>query len=64
MAVEKKVKALQERVGHLMIDIMHYIMPENDEGSDEAVVKAVKCIEEDIKGLLWCDPWIVVRDGC
>ena len=43
-----------------MIDIMHYIMPESDEGSDEAVVKAVKCIEEDIKGLLWCDPRIVV----
>ena len=48
-----------------MIDIMHYIMPVNEEDSDEAVVGAVKGIEEDIKELLRCGPCrIVVRDGC
>jgi hypothetical protein len=64
LTVEQKVKELQERVGHLMIDIMYHVMPENEEGSDEAVVKAVKGIEDDIKRLLRCGLRIAVRDGC
>jgi hypothetical protein len=64
LAFEEKLKELQERVGHLMIDIMHHITPENEEGSDEALVKAVKGVEEDIKRLLRCGTRIVVRDGC
>lgn len=47
-----------------MIDIMHYIVPENEEGGDEGFVKAVKGIEDDIKGLLRFGLWIAVRDGC
>ena len=46
-----------------MIDIMHYIMPENEEGSDEGLVKAVKGIEEDIKGLLRFGRRIAARHG-
>jgi hypothetical protein len=55
-AVEQKVKDLQERVSHLMIDILRYVTPKNEEGNNEAVVKVVKGIEEDIKQLLWCAP--------
>jgi hypothetical protein len=54
--VEQKVKDLQERVSHLMIDILRYVTPKNEEGNNEAVVKVVKGIEEDIKQLLWCAP--------
>ena len=57
------MKELQERVGDFMIDIMHYITPENEEGSDEGLVKAVKGIEEDIKGLLRFGRRIAARDG-
>ena len=46
-----------------MIDIMHYIIPEDDEDNDEGLVKAVKGIEEDIKGLLRFGLSIAVRDG-
>lgn len=53
-AVGQKVKELQERVGHLMVVILHHVMPKNEEGSEGAVVKAVKGIEEDIKELLRC----------
>jgi len=64
LAVDQKVKELQERVGHLMVDILHHVTPKNEEGSEEAVVKAVKGIEEDIKRLLKCGLRIVVQDGC
>jgi hypothetical protein len=53
-AVEQKVKDLQERVSHLMIDILRHVTPKSEEGNNEAVVKVMKGIEEDIKQLLWC----------
>jgi len=49
-------KDLQERVSHLMIDILRHVTPKSEEGNDEAVVKVVKGIEEDIKQLLRCAP--------
>jgi len=55
-AVEQKVKDLQERVSHLMIDILRHVTPKSEDGNDEAVVKVVKGIEEDIKQLLRCAP--------
>jgi flagellar biosynthesis/type III secretory pathway protein FliH len=55
-AVEQKVKDLQERVSHLMIDILRHVMPKSEEGNNEAVVNVVKGIEEDIKQLLRCAP--------
>jgi hypothetical protein len=55
-AVEQKVKDLQERVSHLMIDILRHVTPKSEEGNNEAVVKVVKGIEEDIKQLLRCAP--------
>jgi hypothetical protein len=55
-AVEQKVKDLQERVSHLMIDILRHVTPKSEESNNEAVVKVVKGIEEDIKQLLRCVP--------
>ena len=56
-AVEQKVKDLQERVSsHLMINILHHVIPKSEEGNNDAVVKIVKGIEEDIKQLLRCAP--------
>ena len=55
-AIEQKVKDLQERVSHLMIDILHHVTPKSEEGDDEAVVKVVGGIKEDIKQLLQCVP--------
>ena len=55
-AVEQKVKDLRERVSRLMIDILRHVTPKNEEGNNEAVVKVVKGIEEDIKQLLWWAP--------
>ena len=52
--MEQKVKELQVRVGNLMIVIVDHVMPKDEEGSTEAVVKTVKGIEEDIKELLRC----------
>ena len=60
--VEQKVKDLQERVSHLMIDILRHVTPKSEEGNEEAVVKVAKGIEEDIKLLLRCDLQIVVRE--
>ena len=54
MAIEQRVKELQERVGHLMIIIVHRVTPKNEEGSEETIVKTVKGIEEDIKTLVRC----------
>jgi len=54
LAVEQKLKELQERVGHLMMAILHHVTPKDQEcGEDaEAVVKTVKGIEADIKELV------------
>ena len=53
-AVEKKVKDLQDRVCHLMVVIVDNVTSKNENGSDdsEAIVKAAKGIERDIKDLL------------
>ena len=51
-AVEQKVKELQDRVCHLMVVIIDNVTSENEEGSDEVIVKAAKGIERDIKDLL------------
>jgi diadenosine tetraphosphate (Ap4A) HIT family hydrolase len=64
LAVEQKVKELQERVGHLMIVILHHVTPKSEEDGEEAVERAVKRIEEDIKELLRCGLRIVVRNAC
>ena len=60
MAVEQKVKELQERVGHLMIVILHHVTPKNEDGSEETVVATIKGIEEDIKALIRYNLGIVV----
>jgi len=60
-AVEQKVKDLQERVTHLMIGILRHVTPKSEKGN-EAVVKVVKGIEEDIKQLLWCAPTNVLQE--
>jgi hypothetical protein len=63
-AVEQKVKDLQERVSHLMIDIVRHVTPKSEEGNDEAVVKVVKGIEEDIKQLLrWAPTNCALRNS-
>jgi len=54
-AVEQEVKDLQERVSHLMIDVLRHVTPKSEE-SNEAAVKVVRGIEEDIKQLLWWAP--------
>ena len=51
-AVEQKVKELQDRVSHLMVVIIDNVTSNNEEGSDEVIVKAAKGIERDIKDLL------------
>ena len=55
-AVEQQVKDLQERVSHLMINILCYVTPKTEEGINDAVVKVAKGIKEDIKQLLRCAP--------
>jgi hypothetical protein len=47
-----------------MIDILHHVIPENEESGGGRVVKAVKGLEEDIKRLLRYGLRIAVRDGC
>jgi len=39
-----------------MINILRHVTPKGEDGNDEAVVKVVKGIEEDIKQLLRCAP--------
>ena len=53
-AVEQKVKALQDRVCHLMVVIVDNVTSKNEEGSDEVIVNAAKAIERDVKDLLRC----------
>jgi 2-iminoacetate synthase ThiH len=55
LAVEQKVKELQERVGHLMIVILHQVTPKHEDGSEGTVVTTMKGIEEDIKALVRYD---------
>lgn len=62
-AVEHKVKELQDRVGHLMIVIVDHVTPKNEGGGKEAVVKAAKGIEADIKELIRCGLRVAFRDG-
>ena len=50
--VGKKVKELQDRVCHLMVVIVDTVTSNNENGSDEVIVKAAKGIERDIKDLL------------
>ncbi|PPQ85095.1 hypothetical protein CVT26_005523, partial [Gymnopilus dilepis] len=50
-AVERKVKEIQDRVGHLMIVVVENVTKAEEETEEEADVKA-KVIETDIAGLL------------
>ena len=50
--VGKKVKELKDRVYHLSMVIVETFTPNNENGSDEVIVKAAKGIERDIKDLL------------
>ena len=54
--VGQKVKELQDRVCHLMMVIVDIVTSKNENGTgdttDEAIVKAAKGIERDIKDLL------------
>ena len=50
--VGKKVKVLKDRVHHLSVIIVETFTPNNENGSDEVIVKAAKGIERDIKDLL------------
>jgi predicted transcriptional regulator len=61
--VEQKVKELQVRVGNLMIVIVDHVTLKDEEGSQEAVVKIAKGIEQDVKELLRCGLRMVVPYG-
>ena len=50
--VGKKVKELKDRVYYLSVVIVETFTPNNENGSDEVIVKAAKGIERDIKDLL------------
>ena len=50
--VGKKVKELRDRVYQLSVVIVETFTPNNENGSDEVIVKAAKGIERDIKDLL------------
>ena len=50
--VGRKVKELKDRVYHLTVVIVETFTPNNENGSDEVIVKAAKGIERDIKNLL------------
>jgi len=54
LAVEQGVEELQERVGHLMIAIVHHVTPTDGDSFEEDVGKAVKDMEQDIKDILRC----------
>ena len=49
--VGKKVKELKDRVYHLSTVIVETFTPNNENGSDEVIVKAAKGIERDIEDL-------------
>ena len=50
--VGKKVKELKDRVYHLSKVIVKTFTPNDENGSDEVIVKAAKDIERDINDLL------------
>ena len=50
--VGKKVKELKDRIYHLSVVIIETFTPNNENGSDEVIVKAAKGIGRDIKDLL------------
>ena len=50
--VNKKVKELKDRVYYLSEVIVKTFTPNNQNGSDEVIVKAAEGIEQDIKDLL------------
>ena len=50
--VGKKVKDLKDRLYHLSVVIVETFTPNDENGSDEVIVKAAKGIKRDIKDLL------------
>ena len=50
--VNEKVKELKNRVYHLSKVIAETFTPNDENGSEEVIVKAAKGIEQDIKDLL------------
>ena len=50
--VGKMVKELKDRVHHLSMVILETFTPNNENGSEEVIVKAAKGIERDIRDLL------------
>ena len=50
--VGKRVKELKDRVYHLSKVIADTFTPNDENGSEEVIVKAAKGIEQDIKDLL------------
>jgi hypothetical protein len=61
--VQRKVKELQEKIGHLMIVIVDNVTVKYEEGSD-VVVKAVEGIEKDIEDLLRCASYTLIIVNC
>ena len=51
-AVGEKVKELKDRVHNLSMVIVNTFKPNNENGSDEVIVKAANGIKRDIKNLL------------
>ena len=50
--VNKKVKELKDRVYHLSVVIVETFTPNNENGSNDVIMKVAKGIERDIKDLL------------
>ena len=50
--VNEKVKELKDRVYYLSVVIVETFTPNNENGSEEVIVKAANGIEQDIKDLL------------
>ena len=50
--VGKKVQELKDRVHHLSVVIVETFKPNNENGSDDVIMKAAKGIEQDITELL------------
>ena len=50
--VNEKIKELKDRVYYLSVVIVETFTPNNENGSEEVIVKAAKGIERDIKDLL------------
>ena len=52
LVVGKNVKELKDRIHHLSVIIVETYTPNDENGSDEVIVKAAKGIERDIMDLL------------